>query len=94
MSMLHTYWYSVHSSLKFYQTSFHTSSSLSSIAKRFKYPSWLFYDVEYRKWAAIHHIRNWSTTNPELYSLAFTGQALAINWCPICQVEGSNHTYL
>ena len=52
-------------------------------SKRFRYPSWLFYDVEYRKWAAIHHIRNWSTTNPEVYSL---------DWCPICQVEGGNHT--
>ena len=46
-------------------------------SKRFRYPSLLFYDVEYRKWAAIHCIRNWSTTNSELYSLAFTGQALA-----------------
>ena len=62
-------------------------------SKRFRYPSWLFYDVEYRKWAAVNHIKNWSITNPELYSLAFTGQALAINWCPICQVEGGNHTY-
>ena len=62
-------------------------------SKRFRYPSRLLYDVEYRKWAAIHHIRNRSTTNSELYSLAFTGQALAINWCPICQVEGGNHTY-
>ena len=62
-------------------------------SKRFKYPSWLFYDVEYRKWAAANNIRNWSITNSELYSLAFTGQALAINWCPVCQVEGGNHTY-
>ena len=46
-------------------------------SKRFRYPSWVFYDVEYRKWVAKHHIRNWSTTNPELYSIAFTGKALA-----------------
>ena len=62
-------------------------------SKRFRYPSWLFYDVEYRKWAAVNRIRNWSSTNSELYSLAFTGQAVGINWCPICQVEGGNHTY-
>ena len=62
-------------------------------SKRFKYPSWLFYDEEYRKWAAANNIRNWSITNSELYSLAFTGQALAIKWCPVCQVEGGNHTY-
>ena len=46
-----------------------------------------------RKWAAVNHIRNWSSTNSELYSLAFTGQAVAINWCPVCQIEGGNHTY-
>ena len=61
-------------------------------SKRFRYPSLLLYDVEYRKWAAIHRIRNWSTTNSELYSLAFMGQALVINWCPICQVEGGLST--
>ena len=59
-------------------------------SKRFRYPSWLIYD---KKLAAANNIRNWSITNSELYSLAFTNQAPAINWCPICQVEGGNHTY-
>ncbi len=59
-------------------------------AKKFRYPSWLYYDTEYRKWAATTH---WSTINTQLYSLAFTGQGNPVSWCPICQVDGGNHTF-
>ncbi len=62
-------------------------------AKKFRYPSWLYYDTEYRKWAATTHCQEWSTINTQLYSLAFTGQGNPVSWCPICQVDGGNHTF-
>ena len=66
--------------------------TIVKLSKRFRYPSWLYYDVEYRKWASANHIRDWSQTNSELFALAFTGQAVSLSWCPVCQVEG-DHTY-
>ena len=65
--------------------------TIVKLSKRFRYPSWPFYDVEFRKWAATNGIKDWSKSNSELFALAFTGQA-ASTWCPICQVEG-DHTY-
>ncbi len=62
-------------------------------AKKFRYPSWLYYDTEYQKWAAATHCQEWSTINTQLYSLAFTEQGNPVSWCPICQVDGGNHTF-
>ncbi len=62
-------------------------------AKKFRYPSWLYYDTEFRKWATTTHYQEWSTINTQLYSLAFTGQGNPVSWCPICQVDGGNHTF-
>ncbi len=58
--------------------------------KKFRYPSWLYYDTEFRKWAATTHRQEWSTINTQLYSLAFTGQGNPVSWC---QVDGGNHTF-
>ena len=62
-------------------------------AKKFRYPSWLYYDTEFRKWAAATQCQEWSGINTRLYALAFTGQGNPVSWCPICQVEGGNHTF-
>ncbi len=63
-------------------------------AKKFRYPSWLYYDTEFRKWATTTtHCQEWSTINTQLYSLTFTGQGNSVSWCPICQVDGGNHTF-
>ena len=62
-------------------------------AKKFRYPSWLYYDTEFRKWSATTHCQEWSTINTQLYSLTFTGQGNPVSWCPICQVDGRNHTF-
>lgn len=66
--------------------------TIVKLSKRFHYPSWLYYNVEYRKWASANQIQDWSQTNLELFTLAFTGQAVSLSWCPVCQVEG-DHTY-
>ena len=62
-------------------------------AHKFKYPSWLYYDTAFRKWAAINKYTTWSQMNTHLYSRAFTGQGIGLAWCPICHVEGGNHTF-
>ena len=62
-------------------------------AKRFRYPSWLYYDIEFRKWATATKTKEWARINSEIYTLAFTGQGTVISWCPTCQVDGGNLTY-
>ncbi len=62
-------------------------------AMKFEYPSWLYYDTEYRKWAAATQHHQWSHINTQLYSLAFTGQGNPVSWCPVCQVDGGQHTF-
>ena len=62
-------------------------------AKRFRYPSWLYYDIEFRKWAAATKTKEWAHINSEIYTLAFTGQGTVISWCPTCQVDRGNLTY-
>ena len=60
-------------------------------AHKFQYPSWQYYDIAFRKWAAINN--KWSQMNNNLYSRAFAGQGLGLAWYRICHVEGGNHTY-
>ena len=61
-------------------------------SRKFRYPSWLHYDIEFRKWAANNNHRRWSQLNQEIYALAFTGQGIATAWCALCQIEGGSHT--
>lgn len=35
----------------------------------------------------------WSQIHPQLYAYAFTAKGKASAWCPICHVDGGNHTY-
>ena len=62
-------------------------------SKRFEYPSWLRYDVEFRQWAGLSHFHNWSQIHPQFYALAFTAQGKSTDWCPICYTDGGNHAY-
>ena len=59
--------------------------------QKFRYPSWLRYDIDFRTWAAQTKSRNWSQINPQCYALAFTGQGSSSHWCPICFVDGGTH---
>ena len=62
-------------------------------AKKFRYPSWLYYDIEYRKLAAAKKNVKWSELDPQLHSVAFTNQGMALSWCSTCHVDGGNHTF-
>ena len=48
-------------------------------AKQFRYPSWLSYDIEFRKWAAATKTKAWAHINSEIYTLAFTGQGTMVS---------------
>ena len=58
-----------------------------------EYPAWLHYDTEFRRWAAANQYTQWSQIHPQFYAFAFTGRGIAVGWCPICQIDGGNHTY-
>ena len=59
------------------------------VARKFKYPSRLCYDTEYRKWAAATQYQELSGINTQLYSLA----PAKVTPCHDAQVEGGNHTF-
>jgi hypothetical protein len=61
-------------------------------SQKFRYPSWLRYDIDFRTWAAQTGTRTWSQINPQCYALAFTGQGSSSQWCPICFIDGGTHT--
>ena len=37
--------------------------------------AWVSYDAAYRRWAAASGNRNWSSVNPSVYVICFTGRA-------------------
>ena len=47
-------------------------------AKRFRYPSWLYYDIEFRKWVAATKTKEWGHINSEIYTPAFTSQGTMV----------------
>ena len=61
-------------------------------SQKFRYPSWLRYDIDFCTWAAQTGTRTWSHINPQCYALAFTGQGSSSQWCPICFIDGRTHT--
>ena len=61
-------------------------------SQKFRYPSWLCYDIDFRTWVAQTGTKAWSQMHPQCYALEFTGQGSSSQWCPICFVDGGNHT--
>ena len=63
-------------------------------SRKFEYPSWLQYDTEYRQWAAANNSMELvSDPAPDICLYTFTAHGKASTWCPICQVDGGNHTF-
>lgn len=62
-------------------------------SKKFEYPSWLQYDIEFRQWAAASRFTKWSHIHPQFYAYAFTARSKATGWCPVCHLDGGNHSY-
>ena len=62
-------------------------------SRRFDYPSWLRYDIEFRQWAAQNKFYQWSQIHPQYYAFAFTAQGKTSSWCPVCYTDGGIHSY-
>ena len=58
---------------------------------KFEYPSWLHYDTDFRQWAAANKYTTWSQIHPQFYT--FTAHGKGASWCPMCHMDGNNHTY-
>ena len=62
-------------------------------SRKFDFPSWLHYDIEFRRWAAGNKFKQWSQIYPQFYALAFTARSRVSNWCPVCHVDGGQHAF-
>ena len=61
---------------------------MAQIAKtslRFRWPSWVIYDLNFRQEAASRGIPDWAHLDPSLFAQCFTGQAKQQEaWCKTC----------
>ena len=61
-------------------------SIITKASQKYKWPSWVIYDQNFRMDAAGNPAQPWSKVDPSIYAQCFTGQALsAENWCTRCQ---------
>lgn len=52
---------------------------------KYKWPSWVIYDQNFRLEAAMGEQVDWAKSDPSLFAQCFTGQALSVeSWCKIC----------
>ena len=60
-------------------------------SKKYRWPSWLVYDQNFRQEAAGNRELLWAKADPSMYAQCFTCQELSgENWCSRCQ--GLDHT--
>ena len=62
-------------------------------SKMFECPSWLQYDIEFHQWAAANRFTKWLQIHPQFYVYPFTAHGKATAWCPVCHLDGGNHSY-
>lgn len=61
-------------------------SLVARTSRKYKWPSWLVYDQNFRQEAAGHPGICWAKVDPSIYTQCFTGQEItAENWCGRCQ---------
>lgn len=61
-------------------------AGISKLSKKFKWPSWLVYDQNFRMEAAETGKTDWSKIDGGIFAQCFTGMALnAEAWCTICK---------
>ena len=59
---------------------------ISKASQKYKWPSWIIYDQNFRMEVAGNSTQSWARVDPGLYAQCFTGQARSIeNWCTTCQ---------
>lgn len=60
-------------------------ANIAKASARYKWPSWVIYDLNFRQQAAVAGLTDWSKIDPSLYSECFNGMAIsAEGWCCYC----------
>lgn len=66
---------------------------ISKASQKYRWPSWVIYDQNFRMEAAGNPSRSWAKVEASLYAQSITGQARTQeNWCTHCQ--GLDHSSL
>jgi len=61
-------------------------SFIARCSLKYKWPSWVVYDQNFRSEVANQPDRLWAISDSDLYGQAFTNQLIAMeSWCTICQ---------
>ena len=64
---------------------------IAKASRKFKWPSWIVYDQNFRQEAAGNPSQSWVKVEPSLYAQCFTGQEVqGEGWCTTCQ--GVDHS--
>ena len=60
-------------------------AQIAKASQRFKWPSWVIYDLNFRQEAASRDSTDWAHLDPSLFAQCFTGQAKQNEaWCKVC----------
>lgn len=60
-------------------------TTIAKASARYKWPSWVIYDLNFRQHAAGMGLSDWSKIDPSLYAECFNGMAVsAEGWCSYC----------
>lgn len=60
-------------------------TTISKASTKYRWPSWLIYDHNFRSEAAGDPSRSWAVVDPSLYSQAFVNMSISEdNWCTRC----------
>ena len=66
-------------------------SIIARASAKYKWPSWVVYDQNFRQEAMNNPSQSWARVEPSIYAQCFTGQAISLkNWHAHCQ--GLDHT--
>lgn len=66
-------------------------SVIAKASQKYKWPSWIIYDQNFRLEIAGNSTQAWAKVDPSIYAQCFMGQAVsAENWCSQCQ--GLDHS--
>ncbi len=67
------------------QSLFLYSALIARLSKKFRYPSWIVYDITFRQEAAYTGTANWAKVDCSIHTQCFTGMSLCEEgWCALC----------
>jgi hypothetical protein len=61
-------------------------NTIVKASTKYKWPSWIVYDQNYRQEAVDNGLKDWSKVDPSTFTQCFTNAAISSeNWCKVCQ---------